>query len=61
MTLPKSTQHSRQTQILTSKARSQSVIVAIQKSVQDPCEECDVVLEGICARVARNRPKKKRP
>lgn len=39
---------------LTSKARSQTIIIAIEKSVQDPCEECDVVLEGICIGVTRN-------
>lgn len=43
---------------LTSKARSQPIIIAIKKSVQDPCEDCDVVLEGICIRVTRNWPKK---
>lgn len=29
----------------TSKPRSQSVIVAIQQSIQDSCEYCDVIIE----------------
>lgn len=34
---------------LTSETRSQSVVIAIKKSVQNPCEECNVVFKGIWA------------
>lgn len=47
-------------QTLTSQSGSQSVIVSVQQTVQDLCEQGDVVFKGVCCWICTHKPAEQR-